>query len=427
MDLAVEGKIYHHGNFEDGCIGIRDGKINEIKKIIKADKKINFKNKLILPSGIDLHVHFRDPGMVHKENFYTGSLSAAFGGITCIMDMPNTVPHTLSSFEISSKIRNAEKKSVIDFGVYAGINNNNIVQIEELAKKCNGFKIYLGNTTLNLLFDKKNLHEAFELIGLSGKPVLIHAEDEECMIRHHRKESSLYDHMRIRPSVCEEISIKDIYNAISGINTKVHICHISSCEGLDLLKNRPINITCGVTPHHSLLSINRNLISPTFYKVNPPIRTSFDKEALFNGIKNGMIDILESDHAPHTIDEKNLDFEDAPSGVPGVETVYPLFMYLAKKEILSYQRVIDLLCNKPAEIIGVNKGKLLPGFDADFIVIDTHNEVKIKSEKLHSKCGWSPFEDSPAIFPEYVFIRGEKIIEENEIQVERGYGKFIGA
>jgi dihydroorotase len=277
------------------------------------------------------------------------------------------------------------------------------------------------------LFDKKNLREAFDLAGIASKPVFVHAEDEECLIKNKSQEKNLADHCRYRPSVCEEISIKDVLNSSENLSTKIHICHLSSGEGVELLKNRPRNISCGVTPHHSLLSIEKELITPGYYKVNPPIRTSFDKELLFNAVKNGVVDIIESDHAPHTRDEKGIDFDEAPSGIPGVETMYPLFLYLVKKEVLSFQRLISLLCVNPSNLLNIPKGRIEVGCDADFIIVDLKEECRIKSDKLHSRCGWSPFEDWPAIFPECVFIRGEKIIEDNEIQVKQGFGEFVGA
>ncbi len=427
MDLSISGKTYIDGVFDKCCIGIKNGKISSIKKVLKCEKHIDYGNKLILPAGIDIHVHFRDPGLTNKEDFLTGSMAAAFGGISCVYDMPNTIPQTTTLKNVTDKINSFEKKSIVDFGVYAGITNENLKLIEHLGKKCNGFKIYLGNTTVALLFDKKNLREAIDLIGITGKPVMIHAEDEECLILNKGIENNLADHLKFRPSRCEEISIKEILKISASINSKIHICHISSCEGLELLKNKSSNVSFGITPHHCLLSVERDFTTPSFYKVNPPIRTSFDKESLFNSVKNGMVDTLESDHAPHTLDDKDGDFNETPSGVPGVETMYPLFLYLAKKEIISFKRVISLLCNRTASLMDVPKGRIEVGRDADFIIVDLKNECRIKSENLHSKCGWSPFEDWPAIFPDVVFIRGEKVIEDNEIQVKQGFGKFVGA
>lgn len=426
MSLVIEGKAFINGIFQDCCIGVKNGKISDIKKILKGDKHINFGNKLILPAGIDIHVHFREPGLTIKEDFSSGSLAAAFGGISCFFDMPNTIPQTTNMQNLRDKIILAGKKSFVDFGVYAGVIDSNIGNIEALAKKCNGFKIYLGSYTAALAFNKKNLKEALQKISKTKKIVLFHAEDEELLIKNRGIEKNTIDHLRFRPSICEETSIKDILSASQGINLKAHICHVSSIEGLEILKKRASNISCGVTPHHCLFSADKNMNYQTYYKVTPPIRTSFDKEALFNALKNGIIDVLESDHAPHTKDEKDTDFNEAPSGLPGVETMMPLFLYMAKKEKLSFKSVISLLCQRPADLLNISKGKIEEGRDADLIVIDLKGGTRIKSDDLHSKCGWTPFEDWPAIFPTHVFIRGEKVIEDYEIQVKQGFGRFTG-
>jgi len=426
MDLIVEGKAYLNGVFQHCCIGIKDGKIYAIKKILKGNEHMDFDNNLILPSGLDIHVHFRDPGLTHKEDFSTGSMAAIFGGISCVFDMPNTIPQTTTMQNLSDKISIAEKKSFVDFGIYAGVTNNNIELIESLATKCSGFKIYLGSTTNSLKFNKKNLRFVLKKISQTEKFVLFHAEDDELLLKNSTSENNLVDHLKSRPSICEETSINDVILALKDLSLKAHICHVSSIEGLEAMKKRPNNITCGVTPHHCLLSIEKNMGSPTFYKVNPPIRSSFDKESLFNGAKNGLIDVIESDHAPHTKEEKDVNFDEAPSGLPGVETTFPLFLFLAKKEVISFQRIISLICERPAELLNIPKGKLEVGRDADFIVVDLKNDCRIKSDKLHSKCGWTPFEDWSAIFPTHVFVRGEKLLEDNELQVNQGFGSFVG-
>jgi len=210
MNLTIEGKAYVNGTFNDCCIGIKDGKISDIKKILKGDEHIDFGNKLIIPAGVDLHVHFRDPGMTHKEDFSTGSIAAAFGGISCVFDMPNTIPQTTNVQTLNDKIVSAGKKSYVDFGVYAGITNSNLNNIESLSKNCNGFKIYLGSSTNSLKFSKVNLRNTLKEISKTDKPVLFHAEDEELLIKNKGIESNIVDHLRFRPSVCEETSIKDI-------------------------------------------------------------------------------------------------------------------------------------------------------------------------------------------------------------------------
>lgn len=426
MNLVIEGKSYINGSFQNCCIGIEDDKIIDVKKILKGDKHLNFGNNLILPAGSDIHVHFREPGMTHKEDFLSGSTSAAFGGISCVFDMPNTIPQTTTINELNEKISLANKKSFVDFGVYAGVTNNNIEDLGVLASKCSGFKIYLGNSTNTLKFNKKNLKDALQKISKTNKPVLFHAEDAELLLKNKSFENNLFDHLKFRPSICEFASIKDILKEAQKINLKIHICHISSIEGLELLKKRPKNITCGITPHHALLYVEKNNFLNNFFKVNPPIRSELDKEALFNALQNGTIDVMESDHAPHTIEEKEVGFDNAPSGMPGVETMLPLFLFLAKKDVISFSKVISTICEKPAEILNVSKGRIQIGKDADLIVVDIKEETRIKSEDLHSKCKWSAFEDWKAIFPRCVFIRGESVIEDNEISVSKGFGRFVG-
>ena len=426
MDLTFEGKTYINGDFLDCCIGVKNGKIASLKKILKGDNHYDFGHRLVLPAGIDIHVHFRDPGLTHKEDFSTGTMSASYGGISCVFDMPNTIPQTTTLRALSDKITAAEKKTYVDFGVYAGIGDNNIKNIEELAKKCNGFKVYLGDTTNSLQFNVDNLKEMFDRVSSTNKPVLIHAEDNKCLAGYKLKENNLIDHMRSRPAECEETAIKNILRTSRNTNAKIHICHLSSIEGLELLRKRSKNISCGVTPHHLFFTAQNALKPQSYYKVNPPIRTSFDREALFDGIKNGLVDILESDHAPHTLEEKDAGFHTTPSGLPGVETMFPLFLYMVRKDTLSFQRLISILCEKPAELLKVPKGKIEVGRDADFIVVDLKKDCKIKSENLHSKCGWTPFEGWPAIFPEYVFVRGEKLIEDHEMLGAKGFGKFVG-
>jgi len=426
MDLTVEGKLFVNGSFEKACIGIENGKIKSIKKVLKSENHIDFKNKLILPAGIDIHVHFRDPGFTYKEDFRSGSLSALYGGISCVFDMPNTKPQTINTRSIIDKISSFKNKSFVDFGIYSGITNSNSNQISNLSRRCNGFKIYLGSSTNSLLLDRKNLREVLEKISETGKIVLFHAEDEDLLNKNKGVENNLTDHLKNRPSECEESAIQNIFEASKNLNVKVHICHLSSAEGLELMKNKPSNISFGVTPHHSLLAIEKISKNQPFYKVNPPIRSIFDRDALFNSLKNNISDVIESDHAPHTIDEKSLDFESSPSGAPGVETMYPLFLYFAKKGFISFQRVISLICSRPAELVGISKGFLKKDFDADFIVVDLKKVERIKSSKLHSKCEWTPFESWSAIFPESVFIRGEKLIDEKEIQAKKGFGRFVG-
>ncbi len=426
MDLTIEGKLYINHTFEQGCLGIKDGKIVAIKKTLKADNHINVGNKLLLPAGIDLHVHFRDPGYTHKEDFSTGSQAAAFGGISCICDMPNTQPQTTSIQTLKEKTLIASEKSYVDFGLYAAVTDENRSHLKELSSYCNGFKIFLGSTTHSLQLSSQNLRETFLDIHRTKKITLIHAEDDLCLKKHEDVEHNLVDHLRCRSAECEETALRNIINAISGLSSPVHICHLSSCEGFETLRKRPNNVSVGVTPHHLLFDVHTLNTNQTFFKVNPPIRSSFDRSTLWYGVNNKFIDIFESDHAPHTTEEKNVEFQYAPSGLPGVETMYPVLLAQVKKEQLTLDILLSMLCERPAQLLNISKGKLEVGRDADLIVVDMKKTETITADRLHSKCGWTPFEGFPAIVPSLVLLRGEKLIEDNQMLLKQGFGKHIG-
>jgi dihydroorotase len=426
MDLTIEGKLYYNGTFEQGCLGIEQGKIIAIKKSLKTDNHVNVGNNLILPAGIDLHVHFRDPGLTQKEDFSTGSQAAAFGGISCVFDMPNTQPQATSIQALKEKEQLASEKSYVDFGLYAAVSDENIGRLAEISPFCNGFKIFLGDSTNSLQLRTQNLRIALHETNRTKKITLIHAEDEHCLQTHKDKENNLIDHLRCRSAECEETAVRTIINNSHNLTSQIHICHLSSFEGFEILRKKPHNISVGVTPHHLFFDVNTINTKQAFYKVNPPIRSSFDRDTLWYGVNHRFIDTFESDHAPHMEEEKDVEFNDAPSGLPGVETMYPLLLTSIKKEQITLNTLLALLCEKPAQLVNLPKGKIEVGRDADFIVVDLKKTETITAEALHSKCGWTPFEGFQGIFPSMMFIRGEKVIDDHHLLVKRGFGKKVG-
>lgn len=424
FDFIVEGKAFVNNSFQECNIGIEDGTITSIKKILTGAQKKKYPKKLILPAGIDIHVHFRDPGYPQKETFQSGSTAAAFGGISCVFDMPNTKPQTTTIQQVKEKIRNAESTSLVDFGIYAGVSDTNINDIQTLTSQVHGFKLFMGSTTNSLLFLKKNFKTLFTNLQGCSKPLLIHAEEESCLKQHASKENTLLDHHKNRPPLCEVKALQSICEH-APFPSPVHICHVSSNEALQFLLSLNQEISIGITPHHSLLDIYDTGGNPTYFKVNPPLRSEEHRQTLFNALCSGEASILESDHAPHSIHDKDKDFDLAPSGIPGVESMYPLFLYLAWKQEISFERIIDLLCKKPAQLMKIPKGFLEKGYDADLIVIDPKNHEKISAEKLHSKAQFTPFQQFPAIFPDHVYLRGKHIIEHKELYAKPGIGTQV--
>ena len=395
--MNIEGKFYHRGNIVEGAIQIEEGKIKSVKKSLPSAKKLR---GIIFPGAIDIHVHFREPGFTYKEDFYTGTLSAAFGGITFVMDMPNNSPPIIDAQSFREKLALVSSKANIDFSLYFMLSPNSR-GLEDINA---AFKYYMGETTAARGWKINKFPErAF---------ISVHAELEECI----RKEShDLKDHDVARPEKCEVLAVKELLG-----KGRFHIAHVSSIDTVDICKIG--KFTCEVTPHH--LFLHRDMPLRAFGKVNPPLRSKWMAEKLWNELNRGRIDIVAGDHAPHTLEEKEDDFSYAPAGIPEVETYVPIFMYLMKTGKIELRRLAEVLMERPAELIGIKKGKIEEGYDADLIAFDLKDVRKIRSRDLHYKCGWTPYENFYGIFPHTVLLRGEEVIEDYEITGER-LGRFV--
>jgi dihydroorotase len=410
MDLVVEGRAYIKEKLVQCCIGIENGRIKSIKKLLRGDEHLDFGDMLILPAAIDPHVHFRDPGLTKKEDFQTGTVSAAFGGVSCVLDMPNTLPPTLTPRSLEEKANTISKKAWVDYGLLGGCSPK--VDPVAISVGVAGYKLFMSSTTGNLLVSNySDISKIVSSVVGTGKVLCVHAEDEK-MIRY-APETNLNEHDKNRPSSAEASAI----TRLSKIREagKIHICHLSSRDGLAAVEKLPF--TKEVAPHHLLLDKRSKLGS--YGKVNPPLRDKEDREAMFEAFRLMKIEVLASDHAPHTIEEKEQEFSDAPSGMPGVETSLPLMLALVKKDQLPLDVVIKAACERPAEIFGLNKGRIEVGRDADLIVVDGTSMRSITAKNLHSKCGWTPFENWEAIFPYVTFVRGVKIVEQGGLVGER--------
>lgn len=414
MDVVIEGNCYIEGRFERCCVGITDGRIAKIARSIEGDKVYRYADKMILPAATDTHVHFREPGMTHKEDFGSGSLAALHGGVTCVFDMPNTRPQTTTVETIQEKRDFASSKSLVDFGLFAGVLKG--VDVPALAKRAIGFKVYMGGTTGDMLVSSiDSVKPEIAAVASAKKVLAVHAEDEK--LRRKEPEKDLNDHLRNRANECETSAIRKLREFTEG--SRIHICHVSAKDSLGLIGN---GFTSEVTPHHLLLDKDAKLGARG--KVNPPLRRREDRQALFMALKQGAFDVVASDHAPHTIEEKQEDFEYAPCGMPGVETMVPLMLDLARKNHLGIDDVVRRVCERPGEIYGVRKGKIAVGYHGDLMVVDLGSPKTIKADMLHSRCGWTAFEGMNGVFPSAVFLRGQLMIE-GEDQVGERNGRDV--
>jgi len=405
----IEGKFYYQNEIKNLSLGIENGKIIKIAKSIEGDDKISITEGTIFPSMIDMHVHFREPGYTYKEDFESGSLSALHGGVTFYMDMPNTKPVTNTKENFIEKLRIAEMKSYVDFGIAFLLHSKITNDIENIVT---AFKIYMSETTG---IGPVNYFLLPEFVKDIKKHITVHAEFQEC-IKKDMDEKNLMDHNIARPETCEVQAVRYLGNNFNG---KLHIAHVSSPDSIDLAN--AFDFTTEVTPHH--LFLNYEMPLGSFGKVNPPLRSKFISETLLKFLRSGLINAVASDHSPHTFEEKE-NFSTAPSGLPGVETSLPLLFQAYKDNLLTLDIINKAAMERPGELLNITKGKIKEGYDADFVVIRLSDSRPIKGKNMHYKCGWTPFENFYGIFPKMVFLRGEKVLENGEEIIEPGFGKY---
>lgn len=400
--LIKKSKVLLNTSFEDVALLINDGVIQKIAKSdlnIRADNVISPKNQVLLPGRIDLHVHFRDPGYTHKEDFYSGSASAIAGGTTFVIDMPNTNPPTATPTSYQEKLEIAQKKSVVDFSLAYALTNETVEHISEI--KPDILKAYFRKTN-GLSIDLHHFSKFYD----PKKTICIHAEDETLIER----DSTL----------AEISSVQSIRE--SGNKTPLHFCHMTTKAAIECVHTIE-SATLETCPHYLFFSEEDNTSS--LYKVNPSLKSKQEVKNLWNLLISDKISAIATDHAPHTLDEKNSDTP--PSGIPGVETCLPLLFTKVYENVLPLYIFAKTLFLRPAQIAKIHpkKGIIDVGSDAD-IVFTKKGEYKIKADDLHTKCPYTPYENMVSkVKVETTMLRGTIVFEDNQIRVNRGFGKNI--
>jgi dihydroorotase len=387
MGLIIRnGRVFYKGALVDKDIFISDGKIVEHC----SGEVYDASGLVVLPGMIDGHVHFREPGATQKEDFYTGSRAAAKGGVTTFIDMPNTNPSTTTLDALVQK-RELARKSIVNYGFYFGATPDNMAEINN-AQNVAGIKVFMGSSTGNLLVtDEDALHRIFSC----GKLVTVHAEDENLIKENMQKYAGINDpeiHSKIRSNEVAASAVRKAIEIARAHNTRLHIAHVSTKEELALIKGQK-NITCEVAPHHMFLDYGALKTMGNFAKMNPPLRSKEDVEAVWQAINYGTISIVATDHAPHLISEKKQDYLMAPSGVPGIETMLPLMMTAYNDGKITLDQLVRLCSEGPAMLFGIRgKGRIEQGYDADLTIVDLNKAETIKNAEIASKCGWTPFD-----------------------------------
>jgi len=412
-------------------LGIQQGKITSFRADSKKSAKvINGNNLTVFPGLIDSQVHFREPGLTHKEDLESGSRASVLGGVTSFMEMPNTKPATTTIESLQQKVDLATNRCHANFGFFIGASANNLedlIRAEEQAG-CVGIKIFLGSSTGDLLlYDPAILKEIFQKTRL---PISIHSENEiRLRERDHirAKATNALAHPEWRDEETAISSTRMILQLARECGRQIHLLHITTGEEMELLSQYRDVATVEVLPQHL------TFFSPDCYQkfgslmqMNPPIRSLKHQQALWKAIHQGVVDVIGSDHAPHTLEEKNKGYPHSPSGIPGAQTIFPMMLDHALRGKLSLHQLVTLLATNPARLFKLsNKGRIEIGMDADLTLVDLKGETTIRLQDMASKCGQTPYDGMKFKGRiEKVFIEGETIVESGTL-VLPGRGRAL--
>ena len=424
MKLLHNATIITADKESEGSIIIEDGKIKDILYKEEGDyiskvltilnnkpEVMELEGKCVMAGGIDAHVHFREPGLTHKADMETESRAAVAGGVTYVMDMPNTSPATITAQRLKDKILSAKGRTVGKIAFHIGATNDNAEDICRLITEGDsesgitpddiaGVKVFMGSSTGNMLVDDNNT--LARLFAVKAKPVLVHCEDEamikanlETTTEKYGEDIPFTEHENIRSrSACIKSSIRALEMAIK-YGTKLVLCHISTKEEMEMVRAAKLSnpeIIAETSCNYLWFSNVDYARLGSRVKCNPSIKTASDREALRKGLAEGLIDTIGSDHAPHLLAEKDNRYGKAPSGLPTIQHSLPVLLTIAAQEDIPLTRIASVFSEKASELYGLNTGKIAKGYAADLVIFDRNKEFTVKAEDIKSKCGWSPFE-----------------------------------
>lgn len=383
--------------------------------------EVNGTGRILIPGLIDPHVHLRTPGNTHKEDFHTGTLAAVSGGVTCVLDMPNTSPPTTTRALLQEKRALARGMSVADFGLYLGATSDNVEELQaaEAEENFAAIKVFMGASTGSLLVTDPDALE--RLFAHTRTLICVHAEDEAILrdiaaafSEHHLKAR----HNQLRPPSAAVRAVSVALELALAHQHPLHVCHASTDVELNLLAYAPRElVSVEASPHHLLLNEGLEDTLGNFAKVNPPLRAESDRLALLRALHEGRVDIIGTDHAPHLKHEKEQAYEKAPSGIPHLDTSLITLLHAVKAGHMSLEQLVQYACQTPARRFGIqNKGRIEEGFDADLVLLSDQAARPLTEADLYTKCGWSPFTGwTLPPKPAGVWIRGQQVSREGKI------------
>ena len=423
FDLVIKnGEVVNQDGKGQTDIGIKDGKIVSLGDLSQASagQTISVTGLTVLPGVVDSQVHFREPGNEHKEDLETGSRAAVMGGVTSVFEMPNTSPLTTCPETLADKIKRARHRMFCDFAFYVGgtrENTNDIPDLERLEGSA-GIKVFIGSSTGNLLVDDEESLK--KILAKITRRAAFHSEDEARLIE--RKDVRRHDdpssHPEWRDVTAAMISTKMLVEAAREAGKRIHVLHISTAEEIEYLAHHKDVASVELTPQHLSLSapeVYEKL--GTYAQMNPPLREARHAKALWIGLQNGVADVLGSDHAPHTIEEKEKPYPESPSGMTGVQTLVPIMLDHVNNGKLSLERFVDLTSHGPNRLFGMaTKGRIAVGMDADLTIVDMNQTKTITNDWIESKSQWTPYNGQTVKgWPKGTIIRGHRVMWEDEI------------
>jgi dihydroorotase len=419
--IIKNGSCYIDGKLTKIDIGLSGNKITKIGKIeLNSSKVFDATNKVVLPGIIDTQTHFREPGSTDVEDLESGSRAAVLGGVTSLFEMPNTNPPTSNLLEFDRKLQLAKNRMHSNYAFYFGATPENIEQLSKLkdVKGCCGVKLFAGSSTGKLLVDKEADIE--KVISSSDRIVSIHSEDEEILKLRKKfiKKGDVHSHPEWRNTECAMSSTRRVVKIAERYNKRIHVLHVTTKEEVDFLAMHKKNVTFETTPQHlTLYAPDCYDKLGTYAQMNPPLRTKEHYDRLWVAIKNNVVDVLGSDHAPHSKENKDKEYPNSPSGMPGVQTIFPVMLDHVNSGKLTLEQLVKLMCENPCRIFGIkNKGYIKLGYDADFTIADMNKEVVIKDEMIASKCGWTPFNNYKVKgFPVGTIVNGNLVMSDGKL------------
>ncbi len=422
FDVVLHGgALVNQDGVAERDIGVIDGKIAEIGQLSNFDaaEKINCRGLHILPGVIDTQVHFREPGMPHKEDLESGSRSAVLGGVTAVFEMPNTDPLTSTPEALADKVRRGRDRMHCDFAFWVGGTHENARVLAELERLpgAAGVKVFMGSSTGSLLIaDDAGIAE---VLSHTRRRVAFHSEDEDRLIerKHLRRDGDPSSHPIWRDVETAVKSTRRLIKIAQDKGALIHVLHVTTEEEIELLAQCKDIASVEVTPHHLTMDETDYQRIGALAQMNPPVRSARHREALWRGVTQGIVDVIGSDHAPHTLEEKARPYPHSPSGMTGVQTIVPLLLDHMNAGRVSLERLVDLTSAGPARLFGIaQKGRVAVGYDADLTIVDLKRRETIRNSWISSRVGWTPYDGKTVNgWPIGTVVRGRKVMWEGEL------------